>query len=243
MIFNDTTTKQGIIQFCEKYTNLGYGEISDDTDDKLPEFTGWTNTAMSMLWYEIFLATGGWIFDDKNHSDLPQATTDLVSSQGKYALPSDNLTVKRVEIKNESDVWFQIDAISLEKIPQAVDEFRRDDGIPSWYRLVDDTIELFPASSYSKTAALKIYFDRGMVEFEASDTTKEPGFASEFHHLVPIGASLFWYQIHLPSDETSDWLEKKWKDGFEKIANYHDRRNKDFKSTITRGGKSWRSYV
>lgn len=233
MQFSETTNLTGIIQECEKFTNLGYGNISGNTT-KLKEFTNNVNTTMRRIWHKIFMSSGQWIYDDSNQSDLPQATTNLILGQSLYALPSDALTVKRVEYKDETGIWSEIHPFTLEDIPGAVEEYYKENANPVRYRLLDDTIELFPASDVNVTGGLKIYFERGSVSFVSTDTTKAPGFVSEYHDLVSIGASLEWLKIHLPTDGTTAQLKEDYIVGMDNLSKYYNRRFKDHKIVMTR---------
>jgi hypothetical protein len=223
MEFNDTTNYEGVIQSCERYTGLGKDSISGDSD-KLVEFTAYTNTALRKLWHFIFTSTGCWQYDDSGQSDLPQATANIVQSQTKYALPSDSLTVKRVEAKDSSGDWYVLRPITVSDIGSAVDEYFDTDGQPSYYRLVGETIELFPASDYNSTGGLKVYFDRGSVAFESTDTTDTVGIAGEYVDLVPLYASLEWLKINLPNDARTAQLKEDYAVGVQTLKDYYTRR-------------------
>ena len=145
MKYNDTTNKDGIIQQVERYINMGETWISGSTD-RLREFTAYANKISRKVWNLIFLSQGVWQYDD-DYDNLPQATTDLVSGQKLYALPTDLLTIKRLECKNNDDIWFVLKQVMEEQIPDAIDEWNDTDSQPVYYRLIGDTIELFPVSN------------------------------------------------------------------------------------------------
>ena len=104
MEFSNTTNKNGIIQLAEDYTDLGDGYISGNST-MLKKFTAWANETGDDLWFAIWSSMGSWQWDDSNQTDLPQATTDLVSGQSRYTMPTSALTIKRVEIKDENGSW------------------------------------------------------------------------------------------------------------------------------------------
>jgi hypothetical protein len=222
-MFSDLTNKTGIIQACERYCNLGSGKISGDTT-LLQDFTNFTNITLSRIWHTVFLATGSWEYDDSNYSDLPQATANLVSGTSKYALPSPTLTIKRVEMKDSSGEWFVLTPLLRDEIKVAIDEYRVADGLPTSYRLLGDTMEIFPASNYNSTGGLKVYFDRGSVSFSTTDTTKTAGFASEYHDLVPLGASLEWLKIHLPEWTGTAQFKEDYAIRIQQLKEYYNRR-------------------
>jgi len=223
MVYNDTTNKLGIIQSCERYTGLGDAIISGSTD-KLMEFTAYSNTILRRLWHTIHESTGCWEYDDSNETDLPQATANLVSGTAKYALPTDALTIKRVEVKDSSGNWVVLKPLIREEIKVAIDEALDTDSLPVYYRLLGDIIELFPASNYNSTSGLKVYYDRGSVAFVYTDTTKNPGIASEYQDLIPLGASIEWLDINLPEDARTAKMQLKYDKGIQELRSFYNKR-------------------
>jgi len=238
MTYNDTTNKNGIIQQVERYINMGATWISGDTD-RLREFTAYANKISSKIWHWIFTSQGVWKYDDSNETDLPQATTNLVSAQTTYALPSDALTVQRVECKNSNGDWFRLVQIFQDQIPEAIDEFNETDCEPVYYRLIGNTIELFPASNYASTNGLKVYFDRGAHAFVYNDTTATPGFASPYHEAVSVGTAIEWLKIKSPTNPTLQFLREEWAKFEEDIKKFYSLRNKD---AVRRLGRAYQSY-
>ena len=192
MIFNDVTNKNGIIQEIEKNTDLGIGYISGNTD-LMKDFTADINVVGSEVFALIYLICGNWQYDDSNYTDLPQATTSLVNGTSKYAIPETALTVQRIEAKDHNGNWYILDPITKEQIPMAVDEFMKTNGNPQYYSILNGTVELFPAPNYTSNDGLKIYFDRANVDFVYTDTTKQPGFASFLHDIIPVKTSIKWF--------------------------------------------------
>lgn len=192
MVFNDVTNRKGIIQQIEKYTDLGIGYISGNTD-LMKDFTADINIVGSEVFALIYLICGNWQYDDANYADLPQAVTNLVSGTDKYLIPETALTVQRLEAKDPNGNWYVLDPITKEQIPMAVDEFMKTNGNPQYYRIVNGTVELFPATNYNSTGGLKIYFDRANVDFSPSDTTKQPGFANFLHDIIPVKTAIKWF--------------------------------------------------
>ncbi len=238
MQYNDTTNNLGIIQACEDYCGLGNTGISGDTN-KLKEFTRYANKVSRRIWHWIFLAQGLWKYDDSNETDLPQAVTDLTSGTAKYALPTEALTIERIEIKSNEDDWFRIEQLPTQYINGAVDEFFEDDGEVVYYRLIGNTIELFPAPDYSKTGGIKVYFDRTSVDFATTDTTKTPGFASPYHDAVPIGASLEWLKSKRPDSNVIVHLTQEWLRYEQDIKKFYQLRNKDHTPFLSRSYENY----
>lgn len=209
MQFSDTTNLDGLIQACEDYTNLGDGVISADTT-LLKQFTRRINKVNRRVWHWIFSTNDAWTFDDGNQTDLPQAVTSMTTTFSRYALPSDALSVERVEVKDASGNFIKLEPLVLDDMSQGVDEFLSSDGTPQYYKLVGETVELFPAPGYDSTGGLKVYFNRDVVEFVYTDTTKEPGFATPYHDVLSVGACLEWLKIHLPNSGQTTLLREEY---------------------------------
>jgi VCBS repeat-containing protein len=234
MVYSNTTDFNGIIQVIERECDLGNTYISGD-DDQLKHFTARVNEVGNRVWHLIFNATGTWQYDDSNNSDLPQATTNLISGTAKYALPATALTVKRIEVKDEAGNWYVLKQLPEYLITtEGIDEFMKNDAQPMYYRLTDDTIEIFPASNYASTNGLKVYFDRGPATFATSDTTKTPGFASPYHEIIPIWVTIDWLTIKNPTSSSLPILANKLNQLKIDISNYYSKRNKDYKPKISR---------
>lgn len=233
MQFNSTTNRNGIIQEIERTTDLGVGTISGDTNS-LKDFTARCNNELHGLWPDIFNSTGKWQYDDSNQTDLPQGVVNLVSGTSKYALPATALRVRRIDCKSSDGNWFELTQITDTMISGGLEEFMDTDGTPRYYRLIGGTVELFPGPNYASTGGLKVFFDRGAVEFTYDDTTQEPGFASEFHELVPLGASIQWLQVKQPNSGTLPALIQRYEILKQKMIRYYQSRNNLSKPSITR---------
>jgi hypothetical protein len=239
MKYSNTTTKDGIIQTIEELTDLGDAYISGDTT-RLRQTTARVNRALSSVWHLIHNATGNWKYDDSNQTDLPYATANLVSGQDGYVLPTDILSVERVEIKDENDNWVKIHPLTEVQIPGAIDEFQETDGAPFYYTLVGNVITLYPASDYSQDVSLKVYYSRKGVEFAYDDTTDEPGFASLYHQIIPIKASIEWYKVKQPNSPTLQILMMDEAKLEAQIKEHYSKRFKDHKPRIKRAYKSYK---
>lgn len=239
MVFSDTTNKLGVIQTCERYTGKGDAGISGDAQ-LLKEFTAHSNEILRRIWHIIFTASGTWQYDDSNYTDLPQATDTLVSGTDKYALPTETLAIERLEVKDTSGVWKQLKPRDLHSIPAGEGEYFNDDGIPHYYRLLGNTIQLYPAPNYNSSGGLKVFFQRGSVSFESTDTTQTPGFASEYHGAVPKGASLEWFMSNVPTSPVIPRLEKAYQTDLANIKEFYQNRNRHTKPKIARRYQSYK---
>lgn len=222
MVFSDTTTKLGIIQACEQKCGITDAGISGNAQ-LLKEFTGRVNKWNRKVWHIIFTSYGGWQYDDANQSDLPFASATLTADQTTYALPTGSLTVRGIEVKDEGDVWYPLTPVTEEQIReyQALGEFYKTSSRPLYYQLVGQTIRIFPASNYTQSSSLKVSFDRGSVAFASTDTTATPGFAGEYHDILPLGASLEYLSEKRPNDATTSLIRAEIQEYEAKIKQFY----------------------
>ena len=239
MRFNDTSNNNGIIQHIELLTDLGIGYISSSSTE-LKNFTAIINRVANRVWHTIFMSNGNWQYDDSNATDFPFAMTNIVEDQRKYILPDTALTVIRVEVLDENDNWVKLRPITVEDINQPIDEFMDVSGAPIYYRLFGNVMEIFPASNYAKTSGLKVYFDRKDTVFTTLDTTKEPGFASPYHEILPIASAIEWYKVKQPQSPTLQGLIQDYLKIEQSIIQYYGKRFKDYKPRISRAYQSYK---
>jgi hypothetical protein len=237
MVYSDTTNLVGIIQEEERLTGLGYAAISGSTTN-LKEFTSLNNIVSHRIWHTIFTSNGNWQYDDSNKSDLPAGATSLVSGTATYALPTDALTVKRIEVKDANGEWSVLTPITLEEI-DAKAETLTDQGTPRFYRLIGQTIELFPTPNYASSGGLKPYFDRDCVEFATTDTTKTPGFASPYHSIIALGGAMEWLKVHTPTSAQLQYLREDYAKMEKNLKEFYGMRFKAKKPMV---GRAYSSY-
>lgn len=225
MQFSDTSTKLGLIQDCERKCFLGDGGISGTTG-VLQEFTAYINQHNRKVWHYIFSAYGGWQYEDENQTDLPASTTSLVASQTSYALPTNSLTVRGVEVKDENGNWTQLDPLNEEMIRDTgpMGEFEKTPGQPRFYQLIGPTIRIFPAADYNQVSSFKVFYDRGSVNFASTDTTKTPGFGTEYHDILSIGASIEWLKIHQPNNSTLAILRQDYEEYKTNLKDFYSKK-------------------
>lgn len=223
--FSDTTNQLGIIQEMETMLGVGKAGVSGNTQ-LLNESVRHVNGVMSELWHVIFMAYGGWHYDDSNQTDLPAATDAITADQTSYALPTSALSVRGVEVKDEGNNWHKLTPITEEQIRerQAEGEFHDTSGRPHYYRLVGDSVKIYPASNYTQASSFKVFFDRGSVYFDNADTTETPGFAGEYHYLVPLGASYNRLRIDEPSSPKTSLVKQDYLEGKNNLREFYQNR-------------------
>jgi hypothetical protein len=186
MQYNAHADKQDIVSSIVDATGL-------NPIAHLQKITRAVNEANRIIWSWIFEAYGGWQYDDANQTNLPSATTSLVASQQKYTILAEALTSLGFSVVDQGGNEYDLEPITLDEIRErglSEQEFLNTPGNPKYYRMVGNVVKLYPAPSYSQNASLRARFDRGSVVFASTDSTKSPGFASEFHGAVSTGASL-----------------------------------------------------
>ena len=177
------------------------------------------NIANSQIFARI-LRANGWQFDDKNQADLPIAKTTLKAGQKRYSYvgsASIGLTMRSLRAKDSSGAWHALKPITEQEIKKRygldINTFKQTPGIPEFYRMFGNWIELFPASDTEIAGGLEASFDRGMLQIAADATTTVPGFAAEFHAALSVFAALRFCQAYprglssrIPG-LTQDWIK------------------------------------
>ena len=194
MKFNSVSDKNGLIQMCERTTGLGLAAISGDAGN-LAWFTNLINVWLKNVAFWIWECDKDWHFDDSNHTDFSIATTTLVNDQNDYPFPSELLRLRKVEImKNDGD-YYELKLIKTKDSRLRNKLFQEDAGLPTHYYKEGNSLIVYPkvdSSLVTTSKGLRLIFDREVNAFTTSDTTQEPGFASQFHPILYYGASMEW---------------------------------------------------
>jgi hypothetical protein len=178
MTFNDIKAK---IYFLTKTNSSSF---------PIATFVIESNNAMDRVASLIRKADARWRWDDENQADLPIADVDLVSGQQDYTLEEDFLSISRMEIKDESGYYHALKPFDELDVPDvALSGWGATPGTPTHFDVNGQSVTLYPAPNYSQAASLAVYYTRGPVQFTSADTTKEPGFNSLYHDLVPLWVS------------------------------------------------------
>jgi hypothetical protein len=193
MKFNDTVSKNGVIQACEDFLGFDSGDISGNSD-LLQRFTRLINDRYYLISNKMWKSAGDWQFDDRNATTLPVATTDLVADQQDYTLPSTAQKIERVEVMNNNGNYYVIYPFDESQVPRtAMSEYYATAGAPEYYDIKGESLVLYPkpgAGFVTLVNGLKVYASRNITEFNSTATTQEPGFAVNFHRLLPLGACI-----------------------------------------------------
>ncbi len=222
MVYSDTINQQGIVQEIDFLVNTD--AVKFPIADK---------TRIINRWYEkivgwILSTDGRWQWDDTNYTTYPIGTTNLVSGQQDYTYDPKHLRVTRMEIKTPSGQWQWLQPIDQNDDRwRSITQLGSQGGVPQYYDKLSNSAFLYPTPNYSQAASLKVYYQRTMDPFVATDTTKEPGFANIFHKLLAWGASFEYAmannlnaqklsvlknEVQIQEDELKEFYSKKSKD-------------------------------
>lgn len=156
----------------------------------IKEKTRAANKTMRRFWAIIFESYGGWQFSDSNNTVMDSATTSSVANQQDYAIPAEALTIRGIDylINGEYKPLTFITEEELRENGQSDKSFMQNStGTPQYVLLRGNSAILYPKPTASLTSAIRITFDKGSVAFSSTDTTKQPGFAYEFHEGIAVG--------------------------------------------------------
>lgn len=173
-----------------------------------------------------------WQFDDSNYSDLPYATTAIVSGQQDYSLSTSHLTIERVELKLSGASQFTLlKPIDLQDKTGAWDATTT--GTPIEYDKMGSTVLLLPVPNFSQDASLRLFYSRAPLQFsyvtgQFSDGTgsvaSQPGFNSLFHDLLSLWAS-YDYKLSHSQDTNPTYNEILKKE--QELQNFYGDKSRD----------------
>lgn len=190
--FNDTTNLNGLVQLYEAELNYNDGDVSGNTS-KLKRFTASVNNALDRYFAIAIKASGKWQLDDKNHTDYPIITTDLVSGQRDYPFTTDGsgnliLDIYKVMVKDEAGVYHEIyPSDQQSNAPESFYDGRNQTGRPYTYDKTGNALFLDFIPNYNSDEGLKVFINRSSSYFVYTDTTKTVGYPyhQEYFYLKP----------------------------------------------------------
>lgn len=230
MIYSDTSTYLGLVQ------DVDYVLFSSSTAtsayaiaDKTRNINAWYDRVANL----IMKADNRWEFDDNNKTDLPIATTATVANQQDYTISGASfLKILKVELKDEAGNWNALTPISLDdKRSQSMTDYQKTAGTPREYDKLGNSIFLYPKPSFSQAASIKVFYQRNVTHFTASDTTAVPGFAENFHRILSYGAALD-YAIANGMTNKVNMLAPMIKQMESDLIDFYGTRNHDEKTTL-----------
>lgn len=199
----------GIIQTCELLLDVGDAGISGNAT-LLKQFTNLLNKSYDNVVAQILQNEGDYTWDDYSYtSSFPVATTTLVANQSDYLFPvagspgattaASFLRLIKVMVKDANGNYQSLQLITETMMEQPLETAFATAGFPRFYKPLGNSIFLYPApatGSVTMATGLKMYFQRDKVEFASTGAdTKEPGFPSIYHYLLPLEMSETWAAI------------------------------------------------
>lgn len=229
MVFNDLTNKDGIIQDCESIIFDDYGRITGDTALH-QTFVRNSNRALDRVTQLIFDADGTWSWDDTNNTDYPIAKTDVVADQADYRLNVSHLIIHQVEFDGK-----KLTPVNPKDFSKPLAEVFGT-GTPTHYNKLADGIFLYPTPDTSVADGLTVYFQREASYFVIADTTKKPGFATNFHRLISLWACYdYAFARQMPIAKV---LRDEIQVMEQELKDFYSRRPKDERvRLVARGGR------
>lgn len=143
----------------------------------------------------IMQSMDGWHYDDSNATDFPFISANLVAGQQDYGglLTERVLRMKRAEITYDGTNWVKLTPFDLNEDMNATDSTSVSGDFSQAnprYRMVQNSILVYPVPDTSITDGLKLFVDRSIIPVTASDVTTGTlvlGFDINFHDIVPMG--------------------------------------------------------
>jgi len=222
MVFSDTINLQGIVQDIDFRVNTNATKFS------IADKTRIINRIYEQVVGDILSTDGRWQWDDTNYTNYPIATTDLVSGQQDYVYDPKHIRVTRMEIKDPDGKWHWLEPIDQnDERYKSLTELGTNQGVPKYYDKLSNSVFLYPTPNYSQLASLKVYYQRNASLFVASDTTKEPGFASPFHRILSVGASLEYAVANNLNAQKISLLRDEYNKLTNELKEFYSKKSKD----------------
>src|SRR3990167_9794420 len=242
LVISQTTTKKGILQMIEQTLGFPDAYITGDST-RQAQWLARVNLSLDKAFHIIFGADGKWQFDDRNHTDYPIITTNIVASQRDYSFTTDEnsnliLDIARVFYrKSTTEPYYELFPIDVQsdaesEISSIVDGMNTE-GQPTKYDKTATGIFLDMIPPSAVTSGLKIYINREGSYFTSSDVTaqtKTPGFAG-LYHLYCVYEPAYQYAVanNLSNREALDREVQRLELD---ITEYYSRRSRDERTVM-----------
>ena len=236
MVFSDTTNKAVLIQRYERYTELGDGVVSGDTD-LLKQATVDINETIYDLTNQIILMDDNFEWDDPYKSDYPIATTPLVAGQRDYQFDSISfLKLKRVDVSWDGSRWYRATPFDSGAYSEGMGN---DDAVDNNFYRDNPQYDpkafgfwLYPRATADDVAnggKIRIEYQRAYTEFSHTDTSSQPPIDRPFHDLIAVGSALRYPGL---ADRQYNKLTNMYQAGLSDLTRHYGTRNEDFTLTF-----------
>ena len=218
MVFNDVTTKQGLIQDCEMILFNEYGKITGNSD-LLYHFTHLLNRQYDKAFSIIIECDGRWQYG----TGIIDA--DLVSGQRNYTLDLAHAKLTKVRVKDEAGNYRQLVPIDQTDAGFPQLEASTGQGQPVWYDKDGDQLILLPTPSYSQAASIELTLQQVPDYYSYTDTNTISGIAPQHDRFLSFGASLDYAVVN--SHALKNDLAELYRDERERMVQFYRMRNRD----------------
>lgn len=180
--------------------------VSLNTDYSLTDRIRNVNIAWDEAVAELYKADPNHKWDDTSNTDFPIATTPLQANLDHYTMLDSSLVIYKVRVKNADGSWITL----TPKIrSELTDSELAATGTPDKYFKLGEAIFPLPVPDYGIAAGMELSFQRGGNHFTIADTTKSPGFNSQFHQILSISAALRYALANGMSEKAKALQEMK----------------------------------
>lgn len=191
----------------------------------------------------IWESDGAWHYDDSNNTDSPVAYRTIANASASYLVPTTALRIEGVEVKNASGEWQKMLPVSLHDLTVSPEQYLTGTGMPVEYMLEGNEIRLFPApgtGSTTMSSGMAVRLSRAVTELATTATTTIPGFATSFHRILSLAASIDFTQ-----DENQRRFLVAQRARLEQgMVRFYSKRAAEFKTQIKPAGKKrWKNYL
>jgi len=227
MVFNGDLNSLDLVSDIKYWCGI---DSSDTTSYPLKDMARNANFALDRVTALIMRSDATWKWDDTNNSDTPIATANLTADTEAYSLAVTYLKIIQVRIKDQQGNWVTLQPKQRRELTD--DELTAAAGDPVQYFKIGNKLYLNPKPSYSSSNGLEYQVERGASYFAYNDTTKTPGFATQFHRLISLYASLDYCEAN-GLDSRANIIRSKITPMEQELMEYYSSRANDETPAIT----------
>lgn len=222
MKFNPTDKSDSIIADID-FLLFGDGSTLN-TDYSLADRTRNINIALDEVVAELFKADPNFMWDDTTNTDFPVAT--ITTSADHVTIPDESLVIHRVRVKDSSGEYKTLTPVTRREL---TDSDLNSTGTPDKYYKIDNAV--FPIPVPSSSYEYELEFQRGANHFATTDTDEKPGFNSQFHQYLSVGAALR-YALANGMQEKASYLQAEKERIKASIQDHYARRSPDDRTRL-----------
>jgi len=206
MQWNDTSTRQGLVQEMEDECGLGATGITGNTT-LFQQFTRWANVAHKKVIRWILNSEDGFDFDDANYTTFPSGTFTGTTNRDYEFDP----TLKMLKLKTVGICYDGTNYTKALPIDTADPDFWKVKADPNVDQLFSQSTPRYDATAaginiYPKFTAAQVtaganvyveYYRDAKTDFATTGTDSlEPGFDSAFHEVIAKLAALEYAKLY-----------------------------------------------